>query len=304
MNFKPRSYARLFFLTFVGLFPVPLLVSSELTVPQPTVSPCKSYRFEKLSLPVLSSQLEEMSGLALGGLDANTLVHVQDSGNDPLLIYTRRDGSILASYTYADKNTDSEELARGDCPWGGSCIYVFDTGDNFHWRSHRSIWAIEEATLRSDRVHSEKIDFKFPNDEHVDVEAATLIGKTIYLFVKEPKHSRVFKLDTSAWKQGGGEAGFVTDLPYTMVTGASSSTDGKRILLLSWEGVVEMSAASPSVKASTGWYPDRRRIKIKSLAQQEAITFDGDQRSFLYSSEKKLFSNQEWGIMRAVCIPE
>jgi len=264
---------------------------------------CGQFTFAKLSPNSLSLEIQEMSGLTLSGTEADTLVHVQDSGNDPVLTYTKRDGSILASYRYGDKNSDSEELARGECPWGGACIFVFDTGDNFHWRSQRSIWAVDEATLKTDKIRSEKIDFKFPGEEKADVEAAVVIGKTIYLFVKEPKHSRVFALSTGVWKGENAEAKLITDLPYTMVTGAAASTDGSRILLLNWQGVVEMTKAGTGSKSADGWFPYRRRIKIKSLAQQEAITFDHDQKSFLYSSEKKLFSNREWGIMQATCTP-
>lgn len=255
----------------------------------------------------MDHDLEEMSGIVLGGLDPDTLVHIQDSGNDPYLIYTKTDGTILSRYLFTEKIADTEELTRGDCPWGGSCIFVFDTGDNFHWRRTRSIWAIEEASLRSAKIHSQKIDFKFPKDEHLDVEAAVLIDKTFYLFAKEPKHSRVFALGPSVWKgDGQTEASLLTDLPYTMITGASASSDGERILLINWQGVIELSKSDEkgSTKVSNDpWYPYRRRSKIHGLAQQEAVTYDKDQRSFYYSSEKKLFSDQEWGIMHAQCVP-
>ena len=267
---------------------------------------CGSYRFDKMSPRVMNSDLEEMSGLVLGGLDPDTLVHVQDSGNDPYLIYTKTDGTILARYLFTEKIADTEELSRGECPWGGSCIFVFDTGDNFHWRGSRTIWAVEEATVRSTTIRSQKFDFKFPNDEHLDVEAATLIGKTIYFFAKEPKHSRVFALETAVWRgEGSSEAKLITDLPYTMITGATSSDDGERILLINWQGVIELSKSEDkgSSKAGDAWFPYRRKTKIHGLAQQEAVTYDKDQRSFFYSSEKKMFSEKEWGIVHAQCIP-
>jgi hypothetical protein len=264
--------------------------------------PCDSYRFEKLSQGVLKEELEEMSGLLRSRDDSDALIHVRDSGNDATLVYSKRDGSVIGSYPFADKAADPEELDRGECPWGGSCIFVFDTGDNFRWRNKRSIFVVDESSLKSGRPKTAKIDFSFPKSEKLDVEAVVVVEKTFYFFAKEPKHSRVYSLDFSVMQGGPSEATYVTDLPYTMITGAAASDDGSRILLLSWQGVVELSRVAPGVKANDSWYPYRRRFKIKGLAQQEAITYDTDQRSFIYSSEKKMFSNQEWGIMHAQCV--
>lgn len=253
-------------------------------LPAPDV--CRSYTFEKLSRPQLDADLTEMSGLVRAGDES--LAHVQDSGNDPFLIFTKRDGSVLEKIRFAEISTDPEELERSECPWGGSsCIYVFDTGDNFHWRSERNIWAVEESSLRSKKPRIENLVFTFPGGERIDSEAATIVGSTIYLFAKERKHARVFALDKSAWTKGERIAKLVDDLPFTILTGATSTKDGSRILLLNWKGAVELSLEGTGSKAPSGWYPYRRKIKIKGLAQQEAISYDEDQRSFLYSSEKK-----------------
>ncbi|RYZ59040.1 MAG: hypothetical protein EOP07_05305, partial [Proteobacteria bacterium] len=288
-----------------ALLPLSLMLSflvfsseSKAQSPDPSLA-CESYTFEKVSKGVLKEELEEMSGLLVSREDADVLIHVRDSGNDATLVFSKRDGTVIASYPFADKAADPEELDRGECPWGGSCIFVFDTGDNFRWRTKRSIFVVEESSLKTGKPRVEKIDFTFPKDEKLDVEAVVVIDKTFYFFAKEPKHSRVFSLDFSVMKGGPSEAKYVTDLPYTMITGAAATDDGSRIILLSWQGVVELSREAPGIKAKDSWYPYRRRFKIKGLAQQEAITYDRDQRSFLYSSEKKMFSNQEWGIMHA-----
>lgn len=285
------------------LFSLILLINAKAKAQSlDTNLPCDSYKFEKLSKGVLKEELEEMSGLLISRDDPDALIHVRDSGNDATLVFSKRDGTVIGSYPFAEKAADPEELDRGECPWGGSCIFVFDTGDNFRWRNKRSIFAVEESSLKTGKARMEKFDFTFPKDEKLDVEAVVVIAKTFYFFAKEPKHSRVFSLDFSVMKGGPSEAKYVTDLPYTMITGAAATDDGSRIILLSWQGVVELAKEAPGIKAKDSWYPYRRRFKIKGLAQQEAITYDRDQRSFLYSSEKKMFSNQEWGIMHAQCV--
>lgn len=269
---------------------------------------CSAYTFEKLSRPILDPDLDEMSGLVLGGLEPDTLVHIRDSGNDPLLVYTKRDGTIIGRYPFGPTATDPEEITRGACPWGGACIFVFDTGDNFHIRSERHIWAVEENTLLTKTPHTQKFEFHFPGYQALDVEAAVLVDKTFYFFAKERKHARVFALDSAVWKgeKNASEAKLITDLPITMITGAASTKDGKRLLLINWQGATELSkeGQKSDPKAADSFYPYRKKIKLKDLEQQEGITYDADEKSFLYTSEKKMiFSKGNYGIMRATCVP-
>ncbi len=287
------SVLNLVFVLFISALSTNTLVASD-------KSACKAYDFEKLTPKDLDKRLEEMSGIVIDS--QGSFVHIQDSGNDPLLIFTDRQGKVKEALPYAEVATDPEEIQRSSCPWSEkSCFYVFDTGDNFKWRSERTIWAIEEESLRSKDQRIEAVNFTFPNRDRLDSEAAAIVGSTIYIFSKEKKHSRVFTLDKSAWSKGSREAKFLVDLPYTMITGATANATGDMILLISWQGVRELSQSGSGSKDKSGFYPYRRLIKIKGLAQQEAISFDEDQRSFLYSSEKKMLSNDEWGIVRAKC---
>lgn len=262
---------------------------------------CRSYTFEKLSHAQLDKDLMEMSGLVR--TSEGSLVHIQDSGNDPFLIFTGRDGRVIEKFRYADVNTDPEDLGRSECPWGpSSCLYVFDTGDNFKWRSERNIWAIEESSLRTAKARMENLVFAFPGNERVDSEGSTIVGNTIFIFTKEKKLTRVFALEKSAWANGDRVAKFIEELPYRRITGAAATKDGSRILLLNEREVIELAKEGKGKKAASSWYPYRRKIKIKELAQQEAIAYDEDQRSFLYTSEKSRLSSKEWGIMHAKCI--
>ncbi len=289
-------------LDFRRYFLLTLFFSSLIPSRGEAKSLCSRYEFEKLTANTLDKSLEEMSGLVI--YSKGKLIHIQDSGNDPLLIFTERDGKVIESISYAPENIDAEELQKGPCPQkNGVCFYVFDTGDNFKWRTERTIWIIDEESLRSPSKKMESLRFIFPNKERIDSEAAVVVGKTIYIFSKEKKHARVFALDMTSNPKEILEARLIDDLPYTMITGASVSSDGERILLLNWQGVRELALKGEGKKEASSFYPFRQFIKIKKLAQQEAISFDEDQRSFLYSSEKKKFSDDEWGIMRAKCVP-
>lgn len=265
---------------------------------------CSSYSYEKLNANTLPKELEETSGLVFSGTDSDTLVHVRDSGNDPLLVYTKRDGSLIGSYKFSDYVTDTEDLAQGECPWGGSCIYVFDTGDNARSRKKRAIIAVEESSLKTGKPKTQKVEFTYPSSEILDVEAAVLVNNQFYLFEKESKHGRVFSLDWAIFNGSNAtEAKLVTDLPYSKLTGAAASKDGKRIVLIGYTGAFELSTVTGAgfTKSSETWFPYRKSISLKNLQQQEAIRYDSDDRSLLYSSEKGDDKSKEWAIMRAAC---
>ncbi|HET9240842.1 MAG TPA: hypothetical protein VFO10_26495 [Oligoflexus sp.] len=253
------------------------------------------------------SELREMSGIVSSRLYKNILYHVVDSGNEPVILVTDLKGQLLHQIRYAESSTDPEALSQGPCPWGGHCLYIADTGDNFHIRSKKRIHAIDEATLFTNALHSAEMEFQFPKQDRLDVEALAVHPETgdMFLFSKEPKRSLVFRLPAKAWRKNDGEqvAEAVGFFLYDMVTDASWSSDGKRLLLINWQGIFERTGQADNEHSEReGWLPYERKIRLPQLVQQEAVAFLPDQRSIIYTSEKKFFKSGGWGIMTARCI--
>ncbi|HYX34908.1 MAG TPA: hypothetical protein VE954_17565 [Oligoflexus sp.] len=252
-------------------------------------------------------ELHEMSGIVSSRLYKNVLYHVVDSGNDPVILVTDLKGRLLHSIRYADTTTDPEALSQGPCPWGGHCLFVADTGDNFHVRSKKRIHAIDESTLFTNALHSAEMEFQFPKQDRLDVEALAVHPQTgdMFLFSKEPKRSLVFRLPAKAWRKNDGEqvAEAVGFFLYDMITDAAWSADGKRLLLINWQGIFERTGQADHVHSEReGWLPFERKIRLPQLAQQEAVAFLPDQRSIIYTSEKKFLKSSGWGLVTARCV--
>lgn len=260
---------------------------------------CASYSYSKPE--ALDDELIEMSGIVPSQIYDDLFYHVRDSGNDPFLIMTDSKGKIRGRVPFSQSSADPEELSAGPCPWGQeSCVFVADTGDNFGWRSTVQIHAIEEKTLFESKLRSETLSFAYEGGGMVDVEAIAVERKSgdIYLFSKQKKKARVFKLAKTAWSEAKGKAPLATlvaEMPVAQVTGASMSADGLRLLLLNWKGVFEFSD-----RMSGPWFSKSRFIKVPDMGQQEAITYLPDQQSFVYSSERKK-KKSTWGLVRADC---
>ncbi|WP_141734596.1 hypothetical protein [Oligoflexus tunisiensis] len=253
------------------------------------------------------AELQEMSGVVSSRLYKNILYHVVDSGNEPLILVTDLKGNLLHQIHYAASSFDPEALSQGPCPWGGPCLFVADTGDNFHIRSKKRIHVIDESTLFTNSLHSAEMEFQFPKQDRLDVEALAVHPQTgdMFLFSKEPKRSLVFRLPAKAWRKNDGEqvAESVGFFLYDMITDASWSADGKRLLLINWQGIFERTGQADNEHSEReGWLPYERKIRLPRLAQQEAVAFLPDQRSIIYTSEKKFFRSSGWGMVTARCI--
>ncbi len=253
------------------------------------------------------SAMVEMSGVVSSQMYRDIVYHIADSGNDPIIFISDMKGKLLHQIRYADSASDTEALSQGPCPWGGSCLYVADTGDNFHWRSKKRIYAIDEKSLYTTALHSAELEFQYPKQDRLDAEALAVHPLTgdMFIFSKETNRSRVFRIPAKAWQKnaGGQVAEPVGFFLYDMITDAAWSADGKRLLLINWQGVFERTGQADAEHSEReGWLPYERKIRLPTLAQQEAVAFLPDQRSIIYTSEKKLWSDSRWGIVLAHCI--
>lgn len=250
--------------------------------------------------------LHEMSGLVQSTQDKSLLYHVMDSGNDPMIVVTDFAGKIQKKVRYRAAAWDVEALSKGPCPWGGVCVFPGDIGDNFHWRMVKRIDAVEEKALFGGGMRAESVEFKLPDQLILDMEALAIHPLTgdIFLFSKEAKRSRVFRLSAQVWRnlETIHEPEYVGEISQNMVADAAFSSDGKRIVLTSTKGIVERSEEPRwRMRLVGGWYPYERDLGLPRLDQQEGVAYLDDDRSVVYSSEKKILRYKDWGIVAARC---
>ena len=250
--------------------------------------------------------LHEMSGMAQSSQDKSLLYHVTDSGNDPMIFVTDFDGKLERSVRYRGAAWDVEALGKGPCPWGGTCVFPADIGDNLRWRVTKRIDAVEEKSLWGGPIKAESLEFKLPGQLVLDMEALAVHPFTgdIFLFSKERKVSRVFRLPSSVWKRLDEIhiPEYVGDIGLSMVADAAFSRDGKRLVLTATNGIIERSEEpQKTLRHVGGWYPYERDLHLPRLDQQEAVTYLDDDRSVAYSSEKKILRHKNWGIVVARC---
>lgn len=267
---------------------------------------CGSWRFDWPPRHPASSKLTEMSGLATSRLFADILYHVMDSGNDPIIYVTDFQGQILKEVPYQKDAWDVEALSRGPCPWGGSCLYAADTGDNFHFRIVKRIDALDERSLFQSSLRTVTVEFTLPEKLVLDIEAVAVHPVTgdLFLMSKERRISRVFKLPVAVWQNTSRlhVAEYVGEIGHAMISDATWSQDGLRLLLISSMGILERSD-TPGFQTErvTGWYPHERKLHVPVLDQQEAAAYLPDERSVIYTSEKKPLRSTRWGIVSTQC---
>lgn len=263
---------------------------------------CHGYSFVDYSTDqhAWPSELSEMSGLAASRRNQGVFYHINDSGNAAFLFATDLFGHILRRTPFAEESTDAEDLSIGPCPGRAlhDCLYVADTGDNFHLRASRHIIALDEDSLDQEQAQRRRLEFAFDDGKSYDIEAMAVHPKnaTIYLFSKGHHHSQVFVLPPTSWDHEHPIAYKIATLPYAWVTGASFNADGTSLLLLTPSMVLALD-----LKPYHPWLVQNvRKIEVPVLPQAEAIVADPHGPGFYYSSEQRRFEAR-WGVIKAQC---
>lgn len=167
--------------------------------------------FSQKKTGTLPNKLGELSGLTF--VTDDLMVGHNDGGNSPTLYFINTKGEIKHKVHVKDAtNKDWEDIAFD----GKGKIYIGDFGNNLNKREDLCIYVVSlEKALKSDKVESEKIKFryedqnKFPPKEknlHYDCEGMAFYGDSLYLFTKsrtEPwdGNSHVYSIDINDKKQ-------------------------------------------------------------------------------------------------------
>jgi hypothetical protein len=245
----------------------------------------------------------EASGIAISRT-SQRLYHIND-GAMPFFHVTDLQGGATQSVHIAGFTPqDMEGIALGPC--GNSiCLYIADIGDNAARRESVQIALIREARNFGAEVTPEKIiTARYPDGSHNAEALAMHPSGDLFLATKagigqQQDPSQVFRL-SSAQLAADGDQTFeqvgaipvsrlsetLGENPRRIVTAMDISADGKRFILLTYDAAIEF-AVDLSKGLPQAWIEGNTHhaFAVAPLIQTEAIAYDRDAMSILYSTE-------------------
>jgi hypothetical protein len=245
----------------------------------------------------------EASGIAVSRA-AQRLYHNND-GSRPEFHITDLQGNILQTVRLKDfAAQDIEDISLGACG-SNTCLYIADIGDNAVRRESVQIAVVREARTFSAEAMPEKlITARYPDGPH-DAEAIAIHPSgDLFLATKvrigqQAGPSQLFRL-SAAQLAAGGEQNFeaagtipvaalsesLGQSPRRIVTAMDFSSDGRRLLLLTYDAAIEIALGEkPALPTEWTEGTTHRAFAIAPLLQSEAIAYDRDGVSILYSTE-------------------
>jgi hypothetical protein len=250
-------------------------------------------------LPITT--IMEASGIAIASAGSR-LYHIND-GNAPMLHITDLQGGALQSVRISQfAPLDMEDLGLGPCGQH-TCLFVADIGDNAARRQTVQIATIREpATFAAELVPERVVTARYPDGPH-DAEAIAIHPSGDLLLVTKARTglggpAQFFRL-RAAQLVAGGEQVFEElgtlpmptltrqgMVPLRVVTAMDIAPGGQRFVLLTYDMGFEFSfdPAEP-LPATFVEGQTHRAFPIAGLVQPEAIAYDPDGRSVIYSTE-------------------
>ncbi|WP_433119574.1 hypothetical protein [Micromonospora sp. CA-246542] len=239
---------------------------------------------------IRDERLNELSGMVTTD---DGYVVVNDGADDEArrrIFFLDRNCAVARTVSYPTRPRDTEDLAVGR----DGAIWVADIGDNDRNRETIALWRLAPG---ADRPVLHRMTY--PDNPH-DAEALLIDASGRPLIItKGGSGTVVLYAPTTALKPGAttplASVGKVvlpattTSNPYSflgrsVVTGAASAPDGRRVVLRSYADAFEYDVAGDDlVGALTGGTP--RITPLPDEPQGESITYSRDGRSLLTVSE-------------------
>lgn len=271
---------------------------------------CASELCTRWSEPLELGQLDigllpEASGIGLSGT-GERLYHINDGNEPAFLISDARGGAARRIAVEGFEAADVEDLAVGPCA-KRSCLFLADVGDNAMRRPSVRIAIIEEQAQYGDKVTPlAVVTVRYPDGPQNAEAVAVHPSGDLYVVTKSGSGAgrsgpaRVYRLG-AAQLVAGEEQVFEargeipipalagTGLaPRRVVTAMDIAPDGTRLVLLTYDSLIEMAIdLTRPLPASDAWAEGRthRAAPLAPLLQAESIAYDRDGRSVLYTTE-------------------
>jgi hypothetical protein len=143
--------------------------------------------------------LDELSGLAVSRRDPGLLWGHNDSGNGPVLYRLGPRGEDYGTVTIPlALSGDWEDIAAFEDAQGPALL-IADTGDNFHFRSFVTLYAVRDPGRAGDAPLLWRLDFRFADGPR-DCEAVAVdpVAREILLLTKRDDPPRLYRLPLPA----------------------------------------------------------------------------------------------------------
>ena len=243
----------------------------------------------------LPKKLKEVSGITYFP-DSKLIYTLEDSGNKNDIYAINPEGELDKTITISNaKNVDWEDITKDK----SGNIYIGDFGNNDNDRKDLCIYKINKNQLNKDQAFAEyKVSFSYPEQTEFppkkkemfyDVEGFIEYQNYFYLFTKNRSKgfdgtAYIYKIANKAGTQKPikiGEFKTCSNYNHCVLTSATISPDGKKVVVLSHDKIVLFKG----YKGDLFHKGTQMEIKLNHFSQKEAIVFK-DNNTLLIADEK------------------
>jgi hypothetical protein len=246
-----------------------------------------------------TSLVDESSGMAVSRAFSNRLYQINDSGDGGYFYVSDLQGQNTRRIRVNGFSpSDAEDLAYGS--FGGkNYLIIGDIGDNGQSRSSIKLVFIEEQeTFGTSVTPAFQVTIRYPDGAHNAEALGFHPNGDLYIMTKE-NPSRVYRLTASQWQNAAGQTqtlqyvgqfGLAGQTGSSSITGMCISPDGRRMLVLTYSGALELETRLNNGVLDFSQYGSSggaayKVIKLTKLPQQESISYLANGRDFVYTSE-------------------
>ena len=225
-------------------------------------------------------EIPESSGVVKSPKHAGVYWTHNDSGNKPELLAIDGNGKLLAKLPVLNaENTDWEDIALDE----QDRIILADIGDNFAKRTECRLYRVAEPDpTQKDPVDKVQVfRFVYPQKAAVDAESLIVRAGFAYVFTKEKKRTRVFRIPVPDQPPADVQtAELVAETEQSIyLTAADLSPDGKFLALLSYGLITVIELPDVFEKTGTPFpkpFEGKKRVRLIFIGQAEGIAWDGN----------------------------
>ncbi|WP_264524950.1 SdiA-regulated domain-containing protein [Flavobacterium sp. N502536] len=247
------------------------------------------------TLYALPKKLKEVSGITYFP-ETNLIYALEDSGNKNEIYAIKSDGKLAKAITISNAtNVDWEDITKDK----SGNIYIGDFGNNDNERRDLCIYKVNKNQLNKAQAVAEyKVSFSYPEQTEFppkkkalffDVEGFFEHGNYFYLFTKNRSKNFdgtafIYKILNAPGTQKAtkiGEFKTCDNYNHCVLTSATISPDGKKVVLLSHDKIVLFKG----YKNDLFHKGSQIEIKLDHFSQKEAIVFK-DNNTLLIADEK------------------
>ena len=243
----------------------------------------------------LPKKLKEVSGITYFP-ESKLIYTLEDSGNANKIYAINPEGKLAKTITIVNaKNVDWEDITKDK----SGNVYIGDFGNNDNERKDLCIYKLNKNQLNKDVASAEyKVSFSYPEQTEFppkkkelfyDVEGFFEYGNYFYLFTKNRSKdfdgtTFIYKILNKSGTQKAtkiGEFKTCNNYNHCVLTSATISPDGKKVVLLSHDKIVLFKG----FKGDLFHKGTQTEIKLSHFSQKEAIVFK-DNNTLLIADEK------------------